>query len=190
MPFSSSNQEGSNNMSRELPAWMQPSGEPDWSSRNNPWGTSHSGAPTKSPPRPDNPHPLELTLRPLVLGAAESPSPNVSSAAESLLLLALDAVGSLAQQAPTATKSLTEESGIESEGSVEEVSRHAKGQIKWTAIDDQDIHMAEASAVDEDTVEALADDGEYQMDEEASNDEDMAEAPANDGEGPLGEEER
>ncbi|RSL67812.1 hypothetical protein CEP53_002846 [Fusarium sp. AF-6] len=192
MSFPWSNQEGSNNMSRELPAYMQPSGEPDWSSRNNPWDISRSGAPTQSPPMPDNPHPSELTLRPLILRAAESPSPEVSpelsNAAESLLLLALDAVGSLAQQTPTATESPIEELGVEAEDSVEEVYSPGESQIKWLAINDGDSHMLEASAsVDEDMVEAPTDDAEDLVDGATSDNEDVLEAPENDGENTLEE---
>ncbi|RSM05767.1 hypothetical protein CEP52_006064 [Fusarium oligoseptatum] len=188
MSFPWSNQEDSNNMSRELPAYMQPSGEPDWSSRNNPWDTSRSGAPTQSPPMPDNPHPSELTLRPLILRAAESPSPELSNAAESLLLLALDAVGSLAQQTPTATESPIEELGVEAEDSAEEVSSPGESQIKSLAINDGDSHMPEASAsVDEDMVEAPTDDGEDLVDGATSDNEDVLEAPENDGENTLEE---
>ncbi|RSL67183.1 hypothetical protein CEP54_003332 [Fusarium duplospermum] len=189
MSFPWSNQEDSSITNRELPACMQPSGEPDWSSRNNPWDTSRSGAPTHSLPIPDNPHPSELTLRPLILSAAESPSPEVSSAAEGLLLLALDAVRSLAQQTPTATESLLEELEKEAEGSAEEASSYDESQIKWTAINDEDSHMAETSAsVDEDMVEASTDDGQDLMDRAASDDEDILEAPENGGEYTLEEE--
>ncbi|RMJ11925.1 hypothetical protein CDV36_008450 [Fusarium kuroshium] len=192
MSFPWSNQEDSNNMSRELPAYMQPSGEPDWSSRNNPWDTSRSGAPTQSPPMPDNPHPSELTLRPLILRAAESPSPELSpelsNAAESLLLLALDAVGSLAQQTPTATESPIEELGVEAGDSAEEVSSPGESQIKWPAINDGDSHMPEASAsVDEGMVEAPTDDGEDLVDGTTSDNEDVLEAPEIDGENTLEE---
>lgn len=175
-------------MSRGLPAWVQPSGEPDWSSRNNPWDTSRFGAPTQQPPRPDTPTPSELTLRPLNLITTESPSQEESSVASSLLLLALGAVRSLAQQTSNATQSPIEESRFETKDSVEEASSHAKSQTKWAAINDGDTHMIEASAVDEDLVEAPADGAEDLVDDAASNNEDRAKAPGeelNDDEGPA-----
>lgn len=108
-PFPWSNQTGLRNMSRELPAWVQPSGEPDWSRRNYPWDKPRARLPIQRLTRLDNTHPSELVLSPRTSSAAESQLPDLLSAAGNRVLLASDAVRSLAQQIPTGPESSRED---------------------------------------------------------------------------------